>query len=200
MNRREAIQRTALVLGYAVSAPALAAVLNGCKPSTESAYKPLFFTTDQMATVAEIAEIIMPRTTTPGAKDAGVHTFIDKLLKDIYTKKDQDSFVKGLTDFDEDARKTHGSPFAECKKEDQVGLVKKYHDQAFAKPVEGSSTAWWGSNPGAEKPFILKIKELTLLGFFTSEPGATQVLQYNQVPGPYKGCLPLAEVGKAWAT
>jgi hypothetical protein len=44
------------------------------------------------------------------------------------------------------------------------------------------------------------MKELTLLGFFTSEPGATQVLQYNQVPGPFKGCVPLTEVGKQWAT
>jgi len=50
-----------------------------------------------------------------------------------------------------------------------------------------------------EVPFILTVKELTLLGFFTSEPGATQVLQYIQVPGPYQGCVPLEKVGKAWA-
>jgi hypothetical protein len=43
-------------------------------------------------------------------------------------------------------------------------------------------------------------KELTLLGFFTSEPGATQVLQYDPVPGAYHGCVPLEEVGKTWAT
>jgi hypothetical protein len=52
----------------------------------------------------------------------------------------------------------------------------------------------------AARASAVELKELTLLGFFTSEPGATEVLQYNQVPGPYKGCVPLTEVGKQWAT
>ncbi|MBX7124565.1 MAG: gluconate 2-dehydrogenase subunit 3 family protein, partial [Cyclobacteriaceae bacterium] len=56
------------------------------------------------------------------------------------------------------------------------------------------------ANPPAERPFILRMKELTMLGFFTSEPGATQVLQYSAVPGAYRGCVPLSEIGKTWAT
>jgi gluconate 2-dehydrogenase gamma chain len=52
-------------------------------------------------------------------------------------------------------------------------------------------------NKREEKPFILQLNEMTLLGFFTSEVGATQVLQYDPVPGPFKGCVPLKEVGKA---
>ncbi|MFZ5999973.1 MAG: gluconate 2-dehydrogenase subunit 3 family protein, partial [Bacteroidota bacterium] len=51
-----------------------------------------------------------------------------------------------------------------------------------------------------DRPFILMTKELTVSGFFTSEVGATQVLQYAPVPGAYHGCVPLAEVGKTWAT
>jgi gluconate 2-dehydrogenase gamma chain len=50
------------------------------------------------------------------------------------------------------------------------------------------------------RPFIMTMKELTLLGFFTSKPGVTEVLQYEAVPGRYIGCQPLAEVGKAWAS
>jgi gluconate 2-dehydrogenase gamma chain len=68
------------------------------------------------------------------------------------------------------------------------------------KSGSGYSGSFWAATEKGSKPFIVELKELTLLGFFTSEPGATKVLQYNQVPGPYKGCVPLAEVGKTWAT
>ena len=200
MNRREAIQRTAMVLGYAISAPALAGVLNGCKATPELSYTPVFFTKDQATAIAELAEIIIPKTATPGAKDAGVPAFIDSMLKEVYLKEDQDKFLKGLAEFEEDAQKTYGDSFSDCKPEDQVALFKKHHDAAIAAAGTGGPTGWWNTGGGADKPFVLKVKELTLLGFFTSEPGATQVLQYNQVPGPYHGCVPLAEVGKAWAT
>jgi len=200
MNRREAIQRTALALGYAISAPALAGVLNGCKAKAELAYKPVFFNEDQARAIAELAEIIIPKTDTPGAKDAGVPSFIDSMLGEVYGKEDKDKFLEGLAAFEADAQKTYGDSFAECKPEDQVALFKKHHDAAMASAGTGGPTGWWNTGGGADKPFVLKVKELTLLGFFTSEPGATQVLQYNQVPGPFKGCVPLAEVGKAWAT
>jgi hypothetical protein len=199
MNRREVLQRTALVLGYAVTGPALAGILNGCKASPELTYKPDFFTEGQAQLISELSEIIIPKTSTPGAKDAGVPAFIDSMLKEVYSKEAKDSFLKGLTEFDEDAKKTYGDSFAECKPEDRVAHVKKHHDAALTGFDKGLSGGWWGSSSG-EKPFILKVKELTILGFFSSEPGATQVLKYEPVPGPYKGCVPYAEVGKQWAT
>jgi len=200
MNRREAIQRTAMVLGYAISAPALAGVLHGCKATPELTYVPVFFTEDQALTLSELAEIIIPKTATPGAKEVGVPAFIDSMLKEVYKKEEQDKFLNGLTEFEEDAQKTYGSSFGECKVEERVAHFKKHHDAAIASMGTGGPTGWWNTAGGADKPFVLKVKELTLLGFFTSEPGATQVLQYNAVPGPFKGCVPLTEVGKAWAT
>jgi gluconate 2-dehydrogenase gamma chain len=179
MNRREAIQRASLVLGYTLTGPALVGVLQGCKASPELTYKPIFFSEDQALLISELSEIIIPKTNTPGAKDVGVPGFIDQMLKDIYTK---------------------GNSFATCTVEERNAFVKKQHDAAFSKGVDLGSTAWWNAGGGGETPFIVKVKELTIIGFFTSEPGATQVLQYNQVPGPFKGCVPLAEVGKAWAT
>jgi gluconate 2-dehydrogenase gamma chain len=200
MDRREAIQRAALVLGYAVSGPVLAGVLKGCKATPELAYKPVFFTEDQARLVSELAEIIIPRTTTPGAKDAGVPNFIDAMLKEVYPKEEQEKFLKGLEAIDEDARKTYGDNFVDCEPEEQKTLVKKYHEEAFKNASGDGPTGWWNAGAGGGKPFILEMKELTLVGFFTSQPGATEVLQYNQVPGPFKGCVPLTEVGKAWAT
>lgn len=200
MNRRDAIQRAALVLGYAISAPALAGVLNGCKATPQLAFKPNFFTTDQAALVSELSEIILPKTDTPGAKDVGVPGFIDALIGEVYSKEDKDKFLKGLSDFNAEAEKSYGDNFIECAPEQQVELFKKHHDEALANSSGGGPTGWWNRGSGADRPFVLKIKELTILGFFTSELGATQVLQYNQVPGPYQGCVPLAQVGKAWAT
>lgn len=200
MNRREAIQRTAMALGYAISAPALAGVLNGCKAQPELAFQPVFFSVPQAATVAEMAEIILPKTSTPGAKDAGVPGFIDSMLKEVYKAEEQEKFLAGLNAFNDDAVKSYGEQFVDLDPEQQLAHFKKHHDEALATAGAGGSTGWWNAGKGGDKPFVLKVKELTLLGFFTSQPGATEVLQYKQVPGPYHGCVPLKEVGKAWAT
>jgi gluconate 2-dehydrogenase gamma chain len=200
MNRREALQRTALALGYAVTGPALIGMLNGCKAAPELNYTPQFFTAEQALLVAELAEVLIPKTDTPGAKDAGVPAFIDGILKEVYPQADKDRFVKGLTAFDEEAKKIYGESFALCTAEEKTAYVKKHHEEALSKSSGGGSVGWWRAGSDGGKPFILEVKELTLLGFFTSQAGATQVLQYNQAPGPYKGCVPVAEVGKGWAT
>lgn len=200
MNRREVLQRAALVLGYAITGPALTGVLEGCKASPDLPFKPEFLNQDQASLISALSEIILPRTDTPGAIDAGVPGFIDKMLKDVYTKEGQEMFVKNMTDFDEGAKDTYGKSFAACNSEEQTNYFKKLHDAALANSTGGHSSGFWNSAVKDSKPFVMEVKELTLLGFFTSEPGATQVLQYKQVPGPYQGCVPLNIVGKTWAT
>ena len=191
MNRREAIQKAAMVLGYAVATPTLVGVLNGCKATPELTFKPVFLTEDQARLVAEVAEIIIPKTDTPGAKDVGVPGFIDVMLKDCYKKEDQDRFMTGLSEFDNAAKTAYGDAFLGLDATQQSEHVKKIHDAAVAAAQSGEVK---------DRPFILMVKELTVTGFFTSEVGATQVLQYAPVPGAYHGCVPLAEVGKTWAT
>lgn len=200
MNRREALKKTSLALGFAISAPVIMGVLKGCKPTPGLTYKPEFFTEDQAGTISELAEIILPKTTTPGAKDVGVPGFIDRLLKETYSAEEKEKFLTGLTEFEDDAKAEYKGQFISLDKEQQIALVKKHHDKALAGGAVGGATGWWNAGSGADKPFILKVKELTLIGFFTSKVGATEVLQHNTVPGPYKGCVPLEKVGKAWAT
>lgn len=200
MDRREAIKKTALTLGFAISAPAIMGVLKGCKPDSKLPFSPQFFTDHQARLISELSEIILPRTSTPGAKDVGVPGFIDDLIHSVFQKDEQEKFINGLTEFDEDARQTYGDSFVELDNEKQIALVKKHHDKALANTTDSGAKGWWNAGSGDEKPFILKVKELTILGFFTSKVGATEVLQYNPVPGPFKGCVPLAQVGKAWAT
>ena len=90
--------------------------------------------------------------------------------------------------------KQHGDPFVELDPAKQVAFVTAQHDAAVKANKE--------TKPAPPRPFVLMMKELTMLGFFTSKPGATEVLQYEPVPGAYKGCLPLSEAGngKTWAT
>jgi gluconate 2-dehydrogenase gamma chain len=193
MNRREALRKTAMLMGAAVSASTVAAFLSGCKTRPDLTYKPVFFNEDQALLISEASEIIIPKTDTPGAKEAGVPNFIDTLLKDCYKEEEQKKFLAGLDEFDQNAIKVFGKRFIEGTAEQQLDYLKKVHDEAVnAKKAD----------PKTPQPFILKLKELTLLGFFISEPGATQVLQYVAVPGSYKGCVPLKEAGngKAWAT
>lgn len=194
MERREALKRTAWLMGGIISAPAIAGILNGCTAKPTIDWKPVFLTEDQGILVSQVAEIIIPRTDTPGAKDAGVPGFIDVMLKDVYSKEGRDHFLNGLKEFEEEAEKIYGDPFIELEPAQQEAVVKKVHDEAIQ--TENNNNG----NKEYQRPFILTMKELTLLGFFTSEAGATKVLQYDPVPGGYRGCVPLEEIGKAWAT
>ena|SRR5688572_2828695 len=194
MDRREALRRTAWIMGGAISAPAIMGVLKGCTAKPTIDWKPAFFDESQANLVSTVAEIILPKTDTPGAKELGVPSFIDTLMKDCYSKEDQDRFITGLKAFDEEAKKENGDPFNELDPETQTAFVKKIHDAAVTEEK--------GENKPKKRPFILMTKELTMVGFFTSEVGATQVLQYVAVPGEYKGCVPVSEAGngKTWAT
>jgi len=195
MNRREALQQVAWLMGGAVSAPALLGILNGCTAKPAASWKPAFLDEAQGALVAEIAEIMIPRTDTPGAKDVGIPAFIDLMLKDAYPQEDQEKFLAGLKEFEAQAQKQHGRPFMQLTASQQSALVQATNDVATA-----AARAYTGDSM-PPRPFILMTKELTLLGYFTSQVGATQVLQYNPVPGPYRGCIALSEAGngKTWA-
>ena len=179
-------------MGAAVSASTVSAFLYGCKSTPELNYKPVFFSEDQARLISEVAEIILPKTDTPGAIEVGVPNFIDTMVKDCYNEEDQKKFLDGLAQFEEAAKRELGDSFIQSNAEKQLAFVKKVHEEAVNAAKVDSKLP---------RPFILKLKELTMLGYFVSEPGATKVLQYIAVPGAYHGCIPLAEAGngKAWA-
>jgi hypothetical protein len=200
MKRRDALARVALLMGGTLSAPTMLAFLEGCKSSTESASTSLNFpfSADQKSLVSEISEIIIPKTDTPGAKDAKVGEFIEKMMKECYAAKDQDSFAKGMKDLEK-------KDFLKASPADQTKMLKEL--EASAKTESDKSTAERKKYTEAGKeytddqgvPFFKLIKELTLLGYFTSEPGATMALEYVAVPGRYDGCIDIKPGQKAWA-
>jgi hypothetical protein len=200
MNRRELLQRVAWLMGGAISAPAMLGVLNGCSAKPTASWAPLFLSKKEGAVVEDVADLILPRTDTPGARDVGVPAFIDVILKDAYPTEDQARVVAGLKDFDAEAQRAHGKPFLELAQAQRVAFLQQVHDAAAA----AEKTQAENDVPADERqrPFVLMMKELTLLGFFTSQVGATQVLQYVAVPGGFQACIPIAKAGngKQWAT
>lgn len=187
MDRREALKKAAWVMGGTLSAPAILGVLKGCTAKPTLDWKPTFFTEDQGILISQVSGIIIPKTDTDGAIEVGVPGFIDQLVGETYKKEEQENFVKSLEAFAVAAEAKYGDPFIELDPEQQSEWVLSQHEAAVL------------DQSGGERPFILKLKELTMVGYFTSEVGATQVLKYDPVPGAYHGCIPLEEVGKTWA-
>src|SRR5688500_8477335 len=200
MNRRELLQRVAMLMGGAISAPAVLAVLHGCSPKPGAKWQPLFLSKEEGAVVEAVADLIIPRTDTPGAREVGVPAFIDVILKDVYPSDDQARFVSGLKDFDAEAQSAHGKPFFELQPAQRLSFLQQAHDAAAAAE-KGQDAAREVAASHRKRPFVLMMKELTLRGFFTSQDGATQVLQYEAVPGKFQPCVPAAEAGnvKTWA-
>jgi gluconate 2-dehydrogenase gamma chain len=196
MNRREALKRVAWLMGGTVSASAILAIQKGYSATPSAASKPSILSPPQVDIVSAVAEIMIPRTDTPGAIDVGVPGFIDLMLKDVCTQKDRNRYLDGLADFDAAAQAEQGKKFLALEPTQQAALVRKVHDAAIAEErrLDHLRRAF-------RRPFILMTKELTLLGFFTSQAGSTQVLQYVPVPGSYHACIPLAQAGngKTWA-
>ena len=196
LTRREALKRVAWLMGGTVSASAILAIQKGYSATTPAGAKPAVLTPPQMRIVSTVSEIMIPRTDTPGAIDVGVPGFIDLMLADVYTQKDRERYLAGMADFDAAAHTEQGKEFLALEPTRQVALVRKFHDAAV---IEDQRSAH--QRDDVQRPFILMTKELTLLGFFTSEAGATQVLQYIAVPGSYHACLPVEQAGngKTWA-
>lgn len=200
IDRREMLRRVALMFGGALSAPAVLGVLNGCSAEAPTADAVStqslgLLSPAQYEIVAAVADLMIPATTTPGALDVGVPAFIDRMLQDVYATEHQQRFLTGLADLVDSAKARTGRSFLDLAAADRERLVQTTLSDAL-KSNDGTPPAW------EQRPFILMMRELTLLGFFTSEVGATQVLQYDPVPGAFEACLPLAEAGngRTWAT
>jgi gluconate 2-dehydrogenase gamma chain len=184
LERREILRRAAWILGGAISAPAALAILQGCsaKHDAPAVATPAlkFLKPDQYLVIAEIAEIMLPKTDTSGAKDVGVPAFIDVALDAVYDPESKDRFNAGFADF-EAAAKAGGKPFLEQEPAVRAAFVKRSLEIELA----GERTP---------KPFILMTRELALLGYFTSQPGITQNMTYEAVPTVYHGCVPVSQM------
>ena len=202
MNRREFMQCAALLVsGIAAGRVGLVVseeqrhFIAGANYNASAAQ---YFNDAQRAVVAAVAEIIMPATDTPGANDAGVPRFIELMVADWLSVEEQDLFNAGLDDLMARAMDEYGKEFATLPQPDQLTLLE-------ALESEASDSAWYefGNTQRdyiSDAPFICQVKELTILGFFTSEVGATQVLRYDAMPMTFDGHRELGPNDSSWAT
>lgn len=188
MNRREAIQRVAMIIGGSVIGANL--FLEGCtRPATKEVAE--LFKAESMDRLGDLAEAILPETDTPGAKEAGVGEFIPVMIRDCYTKEDQDSFMEGFYAVDEKADKEFSKPFAELTPEERLQFVHKLDVES--KKYQATK------KEGDPNHFFTMLKQLTLTGFFTSEVGMTKALRYVPIPGKYDGEYPYKKGDRAFA-
>ena len=188
MNRRDAISRVALLLGGTIVGANV--FLEGCKPADKKVSL-TEYTPDDIAYLDEIAETILPTTSTPGAKAAGVGTFMTVMVNDCYTEKDQEIFREGMKKLNQASDKKFNKEFMQLEPAQRhdllVELDKEQRDYQKNKKPEDPAH------------YFRMMKELTLLGYFTSEIGATQALRYVESPGRYEGCIDYKKGDKAWA-
>jgi hypothetical protein len=187
MNRREAIERVALLMGGSVIGAEF--FISGCKPSAKKVND--LFDQDQVVFLNEVADTILPSTSTPGAKAAGVGAFMAVMVKDCYKPDDQKVFMDGIGKVDDAAKKKFNKKFLELDMKQRTALLTDL-DKA---QKEYSST----KKPEDPNHYFKMMKELTLLGYFTSEIGCTKALRWVPVPGRYDGCIPYKKGDKAWA-
>ncbi len=188
IHRREALRRAACLLGAAISAPTIDGVLAGCLAFQERK-EPRTLSSAQHEMVLSIAEHILPETDTPGARAARVDEFIDAMLTDFYPPARRDRFVAGLASVDARAERVSGRRFVELPPPQQLELMTALNREAF-QPSDGSR--------GEADSFFRTFKELVVVGYYTSEVGATKELRANPI-GPWRADIPYADVGRSWS-
>lgn len=228
MDRREAVRNMAFLMGGALSATTIGVFLDSCNsPSTKT--KGNLFADDQLKLITEVADIIIPTTSSPGAKAAGVGPFIALMVKDCYPEDAQNAFVKGLEDLEKQSKDQFKKSFLEISPEQRTQLLSKVREETIAatkaeqetfdkqkeadanaqksdpdKAKSQTENAGFASilpkdKPKTEPRFFSIIRDLTLLGYFTSEIGATKAMAYVDIPGRYDGCVDLKPGQKVWA-
>jgi hypothetical protein len=191
MNRRELIKYIALLTGATVAGSEF--FLSGCRNNDNVSAG--FFTEKDISFFDEVAETILPKTNTPGAKDAEMGKFMASYSTDCYNELQLKTLKDGINKLDKSSEKINKVSFMSgTALQKQILLIetdaeaKKYNEENKRQ-----------SNKEYPPHYFTLMKQLVLLGFFTSKPGVTQVLRYVPVPGKYYGCIDYKEGETSWA-
>ncbi len=190
MERREAIARVSILAGGTILGAGIF-LEKGCTSGPEEVLS--LFDPQQIDLLNEISETILPETkASPGAKAANVGEFIAIMVYDCYGPSDQALFMEGMALLEKACKIKYRKGFMRCDP------VKR---EALLVQIDTEQKAYMDEK-GDEAPlhYFRMIKELTLLGYFTSEIGATQAMRYVAIPGEYIGVVPYREGERAWCT
>jgi hypothetical protein len=223
IGRREAIARVSAMLG-GLALVGSDALLRPRRIAYTSVTD-VMFSPAEIALMDEIAETILPATSTPGAKAAKVGAFMALMVTDSYDERQQQVFKAGLKAIDDASMQAYQHVFMDLTADQRVAVLTPF-DQAQKARADVQDAAWrkeslkWlqderqtaSPDAGNAQPtpaitadqdtgphFFRMMKELTLLGYFTSEIGMTKAQRYIESPGRYDPCVPYAPGEKSWA-
>jgi len=196
MNRRKAIRKSGLLVGAAVATPSLIVLLSACRNEPRLGWKPQFFTTAEANCISTLVETILPRTETPGALDVKVDLFLDKIFAQTYDAAGQKQVSADIAKFNAACKESHGAVFADLSPENRISVLT-----AAERNSGKFNQGIWGKSIGDQEPigFYRSIKSMAIWAYCTSEKIGKEVLSYDPVPGAYKGCIPLSDVGNKWS-
>lgn len=189
LNRRDAVIQMATLMGATALGPRLLAATFD-KP-TPAAGKPGGFTAADIALLDEIGDTIIPPTDVPGAKAVQIGAFMAMMVDDCYEAREQTVFKEGLRALASAYRARFGEDFVAGAPADRTLFLNEL-DRAQKAPAAKRDR-------GKAPHYFRLMKELTILGYFTSEIGCTQALRFLEVPGRYDGCAPYKEGDHAWS-
>jgi hypothetical protein len=186
MNRREAISSVAAMLGGTIVG---AELIISCTPRIENVNA--LFNKDHISILDEVGDTILPPTKTPGAKAAQVGNFMGLIVDECYSPKDQQAFLEGIRQIDVLSTKKYEKTFMKLNAAQRSEMLIELDKEQRA----------YQRNKKRNEPshYFRMMKEFTLVGYFTSEIGATQTLRYVAVPGRYDGCMPYKKGDRAWS-
>lgn len=193
MERRELLKMIALLTGGAIIGGN--ALLIGCSSDKGKQGSSIAFSQKDREFLDEVADTILPATQTPGAKAAGVGTWMTVMVRDCYSATDQQIFYKGIGQLNDACKKMYNTGFMEASQQQRLSLLETLDKEAKAYQLKRNNQKE-AVLPGH---YFTMMKQLTLLGYFTSEAGCTKALRYMAVPGRYDGNVPYKKGDKAWA-
>jgi hypothetical protein len=191
IDRREAIKRVSVLLGGValVGGSNLLAACGRERPAAGTAVGK--FSDKDVALLDEVADTILPTTSTPGAKAARVGPFMALMVTDCYDDKDQKIFRDGVATLDDASRKANGKSFMDATPAQRTSLLESLdrEQKSYMDKKKPDDRSHW----------FRMVKELTMLGYFTSEIGYTQAMRYREAPGRYDPCVEYKPGEKSWA-
>lgn len=207
ITRREAIQEVANLLGGAalVGGDRLLAFSIDDEALARAMVQGIgTFSVADVALLDEIADTILPETTTPGAKAAKTGAFMAVMVTDVYTAPSQQAFRDGMQSLDETCRRAHGASFMEATPAHRLTVLEMLDREQTAAmearvPPPATRAPAPASSNDAPPHYFRMMKELALLGYFTSEIGCTKAMRYIESPGRFDPCAPHAPGDRSWA-
>lgn len=199
MNRRDLLLAATSALGGVMIGTSMLRALAGDAPAAQASRA--IFSTAQSQAVSALAEMIIPQTDTPGAVAAGTPAFIEAMVADWYTDTERKIFFASLETLDAFCRASAGSDFLGASEEQRATALSDAERQAssYASPLSGGFFDVMLKRIDENTPFFTKLKELTVVGYFSSEVGAQQELSYNPMPMRYDGDYDYAQTGRQWS-